>query len=194
MRVVAFNGSPRRDGNTSAMLRLVGEELAREGVDCEVVQLGGHKFRGCTACGACRKLGESDKPRCVIDDDPINGYLGLLENADGILLGSPVYFANVTTEVKAFIDRVGYVSRNRPSLLRRKAGAAVVSVRRCGGIFAFDAINHFFTINEMIVPGSSYWNMTLSMQPGDWEKDAEGIETMRTLGRNMAWLLKRIRQ
>lgn len=191
MRVVAFNGSPRRHGNTAALLTLVGEELAREGIACEIVQLGGHAIHGCIACMRCREPAE--RPVCALADDPINGYLDLIEAADGLLIGSPVYFAGITPEVKAFIDRIGYVSRSRPDMLRRKAGAAVVVNRRAGALTAYDTINHFFGITEMIVPGSSYWNLSVALHPDDWKKDEEGQGTMRTLGQNMAWLLKRIR-
>lgn len=190
MRVLLFNGSPRLNGNTMAMLRLAGAEMESEGIACEYIQLGGLPLRGCMACGGCRK---ESPPRCAMDSDPVNGWIDRIAQADGLLIGSPVYFGSVSSAVKSFIDRVGYVVRSRPEALRRKPAAAVVSVRRAGALTTFDTINHFFSIAEMVVVGSSYWNMTLSRDLEDWKKDEEGIATMKTLGQNMAWALKRLR-
>jgi multimeric flavodoxin WrbA len=190
MKVVAFNGSPRQDGNTAQSLRIVLSELEREGIETELVQLGGKKVYGCLACGRCW---ESQDQRCVRQDDEMNGFIQKMKEADGILIGSPTYFSNVSTEVKALIDRCGFVNKaNGGEILRGKVGAAVVSVRRAGSNFTYAAINFFFGIAEMIIPGSSYWNMTLSLEPGDVQKDEEGIETFQTLGRNMADLLRRL--
>ncbi len=189
MKVVAFNGSPRRGGNTEHSLRIVLEELEKEGIETELVQLGGRKVFGCAACGMCWK--NKDR-RCARKDDEMNEILEKLFEADGILIGSPTYFSNVTTEVKAFIDRAGFVSMANGGLLRRKVGAAVVSVRRAGSNFTYAAINFFFGITEMIVPGSTYWNMAIGNAPGDVMNDAEGIQTMKNLGRNMAWTLKKL--
>jgi multimeric flavodoxin WrbA len=191
MKVVAFNGSPRPDGNTRILLGYVLGELEKEGIQTELVQAGGTPLRGCTACLECAV--NKDR-RCTIEDDPLNGYVEKMLAADGILIGSPTYFTDVTAETKALIDRGGYVIRQNGNLLRHKVGAAVVAVRRAGAMHAFDTINHFFLINEMIVPGSSYWNIGIGRAKGDVERDAEGIETMRTLGRNMAWLLKKVGQ
>ncbi len=191
MKVVAFNGSPRQDGNTAQSLRIVLSELERKGIETELVQLGGKKVFGCLACGRCW---ESQDQRCVRQDDEMNGYIQKMKEADGILIGSPTYFSNVSTEVKALIDRCGFVNKaNGGEILRGKVGAAVVSVRRAGSNFTYAAINFFFGIAEMIIPGSSYWNMTLSLEPGDVQNDEEGIETFKTLGRNMAELLLRWR-
>jgi len=190
MKVIAFNGSPRVNGNTAQSLKIVLEELEKEGIETELVQLGGKKVFGCLACGKCRVNKDN---RCIRQDDEMNFFIGKMIEADGILIGSPTYFSNVSTEVKALIDRCGYVNRsNDGNILRGKVGAAVVSVRRAGANFVYSAINFFFGISEMIVPGSSYWNMTLSRDPGDVLKDVEGMATFQTLGRNMAWLLKKV--
>ena len=188
MKVVAFNGSPRPDGNTSLLIRLVLGELEKEGIATETLQVGGANIRGCSACMKCK---EQQNRRCSIEDDG-NSLIGKMWDADAILLGSPTYFSDVTAEMKALIDRAGYVSRQNGHLLRRKVGAGVVALRRGGGIHAFDTLNHFFLISEMVVPGSSYWNLAFGQDKGDVELDAEGQRTMQTLGRNMAWLLQRI--
>jgi multimeric flavodoxin WrbA len=189
MRVVAFNGSPRRDGNTAALLRIALEELEAAGHRTELVQLGGLHLRGCRACYGC--VAREDG-RCAVQDDELNGLVEKLLDADAVLIGTPTYFADVSTEVKAFIDRAGLVTRVNGNLLRRKLGAAVVAVRRGGSIHAFDTINHFFLISEMIVVGSSYWNLGIGREKGDVLGDEEGVETMRTLGRNMAWALAKL--
>jgi multimeric flavodoxin WrbA len=190
MKVVAFNGSPRINGNTARSLKIVLGDLAKEGIETELIQLGGQKVFGCLACGKC---GEKQDNKCTRQDDKMNDFIQKVQEADGILIGSPTYFSNVSTEVKAFIDRCGYVNKaNGGNILRGKAGAAVVSVRRAGSNFTYAAINFFFGIAEMVIPTSSYWNMTLSRDPGDIEKDEEGIRTFQTLGKNMAKLLKQI--
>jgi multimeric flavodoxin WrbA len=189
MYVVAFNGSPRRDGNTATMLRLALAELEAAGARTELVQLGGLHLRGCRACYGC--VARQDR-RCAVADDELNGLIEKMLDADGILIGTPTYFADVSTEVKALIDRAGLVARVNGNLLRRKLGAAVVAVRRGGSIHAFDTINHLFLISEMIVVGSSYWNLGIGREKGEVMDDAEGVETMKTLGRNMAWALERV--
>ncbi|MFB3777368.1 MAG: flavodoxin family protein [Bryobacteraceae bacterium] len=190
MKVIAFNGSARRDGNTSILLGYVLRELKAEGIETEVVPLAGNKIHGRIACRTCsaRKDG-----LCGQRDDDGNALIQSMTAADGILLGSPTYVTDVTPEIKALMDRACLVSRANGGLLRRKVGAAVVAVRRAGAMHAFDTLNHFFLINEMMIPGSSYWNIGIGREKGDVEKDAEGIETMRVLGRNMAWLLKKTR-
>ncbi len=189
MKVVAFNGSPRRNGNTSILLDAVVAELKKAGVETELVQLGGRKIHGCIACYKCF---EKKDGRCAVDNDVLNEFLGKMVEADGIIIGSPTYFANVTTEVKALIDRAGLVSIANGRTLARKVGAAVVAVRRAGAVTTFDAINKFFLINRMIVPGSVYWNLGIGLGEGEVEGDDEGMETMRALGENMAWLLGKI--
>lgn len=189
MKVVAFNGSPRQNGNTAVLINRVLKELTVEGIETDFIQLGGQQIHGCMACGICRK---QKNKQCKIDDN-INQYIQKMAEADGIILGSPTYFSMMTPELKALIDRAGYVARSNDFLFKRKVGAAIVAVRRTGAMPTFDAINHFFLINEMIVPGSSYWNVGIGRAVGDVEQDEEGLATMETLGKNMAWLIKKLK-
>jgi multimeric flavodoxin WrbA len=189
MKVVAFNGSARKDGNTAILVRQVFAELEAEGIETELVQLAGQIIRGCTACGGCR---ENKNRRCAVEGDIINDCIAKMLAADGIIIASPTYFADLTSETKALIDRAGYVARANGDMLKRKVGAAVVAARRTGAIHAFDSINHFFLIGQMIVPGSSYWNIGIGRAKGDVENDEEGLKTMQTLGQNIAWLLKKL--
>lgn len=189
MKVVAFNGSPRKDGNTSRLLRRVLAVLESEGIQTELIQLGGQQIHGCIACGTCRELKNKE---CKIVNDNVNQYIQKMIEADGIILGSPTYFSMMTPELKALIDRAGYVAMSNGGILKRKVGAAVVAVRRAGGVPTFDAINHFFLISQMIVPGSIYWNIGVGRLPGEVENDAEGLKTMEALGQNMAWVLKKL--
>ncbi len=191
MKVIAFNGSPRKNGNTVSLINTVFKKLAEHGIETELVHLTGQPVRGCTACMQCRN---NQNMKCSIDSDIINQCLTKMIAADGIIIASPTYFANVTTEIKALIDRCGYVTRGNGNPLKRKVGAAVVAVRRAGAINVFNAINDFFLINEMIVPGSSYWNIGLGREIGDVDSDAEGIKTMENLGEDMAWLLEKVNQ
>jgi len=188
MKVVAFSGSARKGGNTALLLRRVLDVLDAEGIETELVELASAKVQGCTVCLKCREIKDA---RCHGRNDAINECIAKMDYADGILIGSPVYFADVSPETKALLDRTGYVARANPELLARKVGAGVVAVRRAGAMHALDSINHLFLISQMIVPGSSYWNVGIGGPPGAVEEDAEGIRTMETLGRNMAWLLKR---
>jgi multimeric flavodoxin WrbA len=190
MKVVAINGSARKEGNTHLLIRATFDELEREGIETEMVSLAGKQISGCRACYKC--FDKKDK-HCAMTKDVVNECIDKLVAADGIIIASPTYFADVSAETKAIIDRCGMVARANGSLYARKAGAAVVAVRRAGAIHAFDTINHFFTISEMFVVGSSYWNIGFGREAGEVSGDNEGMETMRTLGRNMAWLLKRIR-
>ncbi|MDR3282801.1 MAG: flavodoxin family protein [Candidatus Methanoplasma sp.] len=189
MKVVAFNCSPRENGNTSHMIGGVLKALESHDVETELVQVGGRDVHGCRACGACFK---NRNMKCIQGDDIVNLCVEKMVSADGIVIGSPTYFSDVTSEAKALIDRCGYVTRANGMALRRKAGAAVSAARRAGSIHSMDSINHFFTINEMFVVGSTYWNISLSRAEGDYEKDDEGVKTMKDLGENMAWLLSRI--
>lgn len=189
MKVVAFNGSPRKNGNTATLVRYVLAEIEKEGIETETVHIGGKSIHGCTACMKCF---ENKDRKCVIDNDIVNECIEKMVEADGIILASPTYFADLTPELKALIDRAGFVAGVNGGLFKRKVGAAVVAVRRAGSIHAFDSINHLFTITQMIIPGSSYWNMGMGRAEGDVEKDEEGIGTMQTLGQNMAWLLKKL--
>ncbi len=188
MRVVAFNGSPRKDGNTSTLIRYALKELEEADIETEMIHLKG-PIQGCIACFKCfeRKDG-----KCALENDIINNCIEKMVKADGVILGSPTYFADLTPELKALIDRAGFVAKANGDLFKHKVGAAVVAVRRAGAIHVFDSINHFFLINQMVIPGSSYWNLGMGLDEGDVENDQEGIQTMRVLGQNMAWIMKKI--
>jgi multimeric flavodoxin WrbA len=188
MKVVAFNGSPRRDGNTKILIDTIFEILQKEGIETEMVQLGNKKVHGCTACGKCK---EKQDGKCHIKNDHLNYCIEKMVEADGIIIGSPVYFADVTTEVKALIDVAGYVTRANGFLLKKKIGAGVIAVRRGGALHTFETINNFFLINQMIVPGSSYWNFAFGRNKGEVVNDEEGMQTMKDLAENIAWLLKK---
>lgn len=190
MKVVLFNGSPRKEGNTSHCLKIVMNELTSKGIECEYVWVGMEKLQGCTACYLCAK--NKDK-KCVITDDKINQYIEKILQADGIILGSPTYFCNVSTPIKAIIDRVGLVSKVNGDLLKNKVGAAVVAVRRQGATHVFSSINFFFLINQMYVVGSNYWNLGIGFKPGDVEKDDEGILTFQNLGKNFSFILHKLK-
>ena len=188
MKVVAFNGSPRKEGNTALLIRQVLKELEAEGIQTEMVHLKG-PIQGCIACSKCF---ESKDGRCALDKDIVNDCIEKMTNADGIILGSPTYFADLTPELKALIDRAGFVAKANNDMFRRKVGAAVVAVRRAGAVHVFDSINHFFLIGQMIIPGSIYWNIGMGLAEGDVERDQEGMRTAKVLGQNMAWLMKKI--
>jgi len=187
MKVIAINGSSRKDGNTARLLRTVLNELSAEGIETALIQLAGHPLTGCTACSQCR---ENRDRKCVIRSDNFNDCFSAMIAADGILLGSPVYYSDVTASMKALIERTGRVAKANGGLLRRKVGAAVVAVRRAGALRTFDTLNHLFLYSEMVVPGSNYWSLGIGRESGQVESDLEGLETMRVLGRNMAWVLK----
>ncbi len=189
MKVVAFNASAQKDGNTALLINRALAELQSEGIETELFQLAGKKIRG---CAACRKCFENKDQHCAVKNDILNGCIDKMLEADGIILGSPTYFANVSTEMKALIDRAGFVAIANGHMFKRKVGAAVVAVRRAGSIHVFNSINHFFLINQMTIPGSAYWNMGFGLQKGDVEHDKEGMRTMKVLGENMAWLLKKL--
>ena len=189
MKVVAFNGSARLDGNTAILLKAVLAELAREGVETELIQLANEHLQGCGACFRCFK--QKDE-RCSVDTDPVNDFITKMVAADGILLGSPVYFADVTANMKALIERCGMVARANGDLYQRKVGAGIVAVRRGGAIHAFNSLNHFFTIGQMVIVGSSYWNIGIGREAGAVSSDEEGIRTMQRLGQNLAWALKKL--
>jgi multimeric flavodoxin WrbA len=190
MKVVAFNGSARKDGNTAALVRKVFAELESEGIETELVQLHNTAFRGCTACLKCAET--QDGTCSGLPDDGLNACVARMVAADGIIIASPTYYANCTATTQALLERAGYATRKSGNPLARKVGAAVVAVRRGGAIHAFDSINHWFMINEMLVVGSSYWNLGIGLDKGDVESDDEGMETMAALGRNMAWALKKL--
>ena len=188
MKIFALNGSPRKNGNTFEMLNTVLSVCKEAGFETELFQAGGLPVRGCLACGGCgQTIG-----RCVIDDW-VNEVYQKMKAADAIIIGSPTYFADLTPETKAVIDRCGYINRRDSMALSRKVGAGVSAVRRAGAIHTLDSIQHFFLINDMIIPGSSYWNMSLSRDLNDYEKDEEGKNTMKRLGENIVWLLNKLK-
>ncbi|MFA5311768.1 MAG: flavodoxin family protein [Methanomassiliicoccales archaeon] len=191
MKVIAFNGSPRKNGNTRRALEIVLEEIASEGIETEMIDIAAKGLEPCHACGAC---GRNKDRKCIYDKDKLNLWVEKICEADGFILGSPTYFGNMSPQTKAFIDRVGYVSRANGFLLKRKVGAAVAVNRRAGALVTFQNINNLFLISQMIVPASSYWNVVTAMNPGDIDNDAEGIKTMRTLGENVAWLVKKLNE
>jgi multimeric flavodoxin WrbA len=190
VKVLAFNGSGRKNGNTALLIRRVLGVLEAEGIETELIQLAGEHIRGCNACRTCFSTKNN---RCIIEDDNVNAYIQKMVEADGIVLGSPVYFSMMSPELKALIDRAGYVALANDYIFKRKVGAAVVAVRRAGAIPTFDAINHFFLISQMIIPASSYWNIGIGRKKGDVKNDEEGMQTMETLGKNMAWLIKKLK-
>lgn len=192
MKVVAFNGSADKDGNTALLIDRVFDELRAAGIETELVQVAGKRVTGCENCGACERTKDA---RCAIDDDGfVNECIAKMVAADGIIVGSPVYFANSTAATQALVERAGYTTRRSGMLLARKVGAAVVAVRRAGAMHAFDSINHFFQISEMLVVGSSYWNIGVGNhhEGQSVAADDEGLQTMATLGRNMAWALQKL--
>ncbi len=190
MKVVAFSGSARKDGNTALLLKTVLAELEAAGIETELVQLAGKEIHGCIACYQCFKRKDG---RCAVEKDVANECLEKMKEADGILLGSPTYFADVSTEMKALMDRCGMVSRANNDLFKRKLGAAVVAARRAGAMHVFDTMNHFFLIGQMIVVGSDYWNIGMGREKEEVAKDEEGMNTMKVLGQNMAWAMEKIR-
>ena len=189
MKVLAINGSARKDGNTAVMLRAALAPIEAAGIETELVQLHGKVIQGCVACMQCW---EKKNGHCAIKKDMLNELLDKMVAADGMLIGSPTYFANVTTNIKSIIDRAGMVALANNYLLARKVGAAVVAVRRGGAIHVFNSINHFYFINQVVVPGSSYWNLGHGLEPGEVSGDAEGMQTMDNLGKNMAWVLQKL--
>jgi multimeric flavodoxin WrbA len=189
MKVVAFNGSARKQGNTAFLIRTVLNVLEEAGIETETVALADKSLHGCTACMQCF---ENKDQHCAVADDDLNECIDKMLAAEGILFGSPTYFANVSTEIKALIDRAGMTAKANEDMFKRKVGAAVVAVRRAGAIHVFNSINHFFTIGQMIIPGASYWNLGIGLDEGDVAGDEEGLQTMKTLGVNMAWLMRKL--
>jgi len=187
MKVIAINGSPRKDGNTRLLLQAVLAPLAEAGWETECVQLGGREIRGCRACFQCR---ERKDQKCVFDGDAFSEIFAKMVVADAIVLGSPTYFADVTPEIKALMDRAGFVAMANGGLFAGKIGVGVVAVRRGGATHVMDSMTHLFQISQMIIPGATYWNMGYGMMPGDVAGDAEGMANMAQLGRAIAWLGK----
>jgi len=186
MKVVAFNGSPRKNGNTAILISHIFQELKREGIKTELIQLSKKKIHGCIACYRCFK--NKDR-RCAVQDDSANEYIEKMVEADGIILASPVYFWDITPELKALIDRAGFVSLANGGMYINKVGAGVVALRRAGAVHALDSINHFFLGAQMILVGRC---IGVGRDKGDVEKDEEGIQTAALLARRIAWALKKI--
>jgi multimeric flavodoxin WrbA len=188
MKVVAFNGSPRKEGNTFILINYILRELEKEGIETELVQLSGKSLRGCIACYKCF---ENKDQRCSVKDDFANDCIEKMIGADGIVLGSPTYFYDVTAEMKALIDRTGFVSRANGGLYKNKVGAAVVTMRRSGASHALDTMIHFLLGGQMIIPGRG---VGLGKEQGEVERDEEGVQMVKELGQRIAWLLKKLRQ
>jgi multimeric flavodoxin WrbA len=191
MKVVALNGSPKKEGNTALLIEKLFETLKEKGIETEQIHLGAETLSGCIAC---RKCFENKDKKCVLQTDKFNDIFQKCIDADAIIIGSPVYFSDVTANVKAFIERAGYVSRVNNNLLAKKPCAGIVALRRGGGIPAIDSINHFFLVNQMFVIGSSSMNIGIGGLPGECLNDSEGINTMKVLGENLSWLLEKIHQ
>jgi multimeric flavodoxin WrbA len=189
MRVLGISGSPRSGGNTDILIHAALEVLAAEGLETEFLSLADRPIKPCVGCRGCFA---SDTIRCVQEDPAFEGVLDKFAAADGILVGSPVYFGSATPQTMALLDRVGYVARKHPQLLRRKAGAAIAVARRAGQNFTFAQLNYFFLISEMIVPGSNYWNIAFGREKGEVLQDTEGMDTVKNLAQNMAWLMKKL--
>jgi multimeric flavodoxin WrbA len=190
MKAIAFNGSPRKGGNTEFLLKKVLEPIGEAGIETELVQIGGKPLRGCTACKKCF---ENKDRKCSITTDIVNECIGKMIEADAIILGSPTYFAGMTSEMKALIDRAGFVSFANGRLFARKIGAAVVVNRRGGATNVMDSINHMFLMSRMIVPGSTYWNFGVGLEKGDVEGDKEALSNMKDLGETIAWLVRKMK-
>jgi multimeric flavodoxin WrbA len=189
MKVIGINGSPRKEGNTAILIQTVFQELNQHGIETELISLSGKNIKGCIACRACIK---NKNQQCIIKNDDFNDCLGKMIKADGIILGSPVYSAGVTSQIKALIDRASIVLAANKGLLKHKVGATVIAARRGGAISAADTLNHFLHSKEMFLVGSTYWNMVYGNEIGEVEQDQEGMNNMKNLGENMAWLLKKI--
>lgn len=189
MKVVAINGSPKSNGNTYEAIRAVAKELEKENIEVEVIHIGNKVVRGCLACNGCAK---NKNERCVIQNDEVNEWIQKMKDADGIILGSPVYYSAIAGTMKAFLDRAFYVASSNGGMFRHKVGASVVAVRRSGGIPVFDQLNNYINYSEMVMPTSNYWNVVYGTTPGEASKDEEGMQIMRVLGKNMTWIMKLI--
>lgn len=187
MKVVAFNGSPKKEGNTYQAIKIVADELEKEGIDIEVVHVGNKMIRGCIACNQCAK---NKNEKCAIQNDEVNEWIQKMKDADGVIFGSPVHYSSIAATMKAFLDRAFYVASSNNGMLRHKVGTTVVAVRRSGGVTTFDQLNNYINYSEMVIPTSNYWNVIHGTSPGEALEDEEGVQIMRVLGKNMAWLLK----
>lgn len=190
MKVIAFNGSPHPEGNTYRLIRYALDEIEAEGIETEIVQIGGERIYGCTACMKCS---ENQDRKCALVKDIVNDCIEKMAAANGIIIGSPTYFSGVTPEIKAFMDRAFFVGMTNGDLYKRKVGAGIAAVRRAGAVCVVDSINHYFGISGMYTAGSRYWNLGMGLAQGDVEKDAEGVDTMRQLGQNVAYFIKEMK-
>jgi multimeric flavodoxin WrbA len=187
MKLVAFNGSPKKEGNTYHAIKLVADELIKEGIEVEIIHVGSKSIKGCIACGQC---GKNKNEKCVLPGDEVNEWIQKMKAADSIILGSPVHYSSIGATMKAFLDRAFLVAGVNNGMLRHKVGASVVAVRRSGGVTTFDQLNNYINYSEMLMPTSQYWNVIHGSAPGEALKDEEGVQIMRVLGKNMAWLMK----
>jgi len=187
MKVIAVNGSPRKEGNTHQALSMVGAELLAAGIDFEILHLGHKMIHGCIGCGKCAVNKDEE---CSIKTDDLNKLIQQIKLADGIIIGSPVYYSGIAGTMKCFLDRVFYVAGVNCGLFRHKVGASVVALRRSGGSVTFDSMNHYLNNSEMIIATSNYWNVIHGRTAGEVNQDVEGKQIMRVLGKNMAWILK----
>jgi multimeric flavodoxin WrbA len=185
LKLVAFNGSPRKEGNTYHAIKMVADELEKEGIEVEIIHVGNKSVKGCLACGYCARNKED---KCITENDEVNEWIQKMKEADGILLGSPVHYSAIAGTMKSFLDRAFYVSNS--GILKNKVGASVVAVRRSGGVTTFNQLNNYINYAEMLMPSSNYWNVIHGTKPGDALEDEEGKQIMRVLGKNMAYLLK----
>jgi multimeric flavodoxin WrbA len=187
MKAVAINGSPNSEGNTYEALQMVTEQLAKEDIETEIIQVGDKKIRGCTACGQCFK---NKDEKCVLQGDDLNQWIQKMKQADGIILGSPVHYSGIAGTMKSFLDRAFFVATANDGLFRHKVGAAVTAVRRSGGIPTFTQLTNYLNYCEMAVATSNYWSVIHGHSPGEAKEDKEGKQIMRVLGKNMAWLMQ----
>lgn len=187
MKVIAINGSPNKNGNTFHALSIIGDELKSNEIGFEILHIGNKMIHGCMACCKCA-LNKNE--RCNIKTDDLNKWIQQIKKADGIIIGSPVYYSGIAGTMKSFLDRLFFVSGSNGNLFRHKIGSAVVAVRRTGGSSTLDNLNHYFSISEMIIATSNYWNVIHGRLPGEVIQDGEGVQTMRVLGKNLVWLLK----
>jgi len=187
MKVIGFNGSPNKNGNTAISMLRVFEELEKAGIETELIHVGMEKIQGCTACQSCVK---TQNECCIKKGDLVNEWIQKMKEADGILLGSPVHYSGIAGTMKSFLDRAFYVASVNKGMFRHKVGASVAAVRRSGGIPTIDALNKFISYSEMIMPSSNYWAVAHGTTPGETTKDDEGNQIMEVLGQNMAWIMK----
>ncbi|MGM0367614.1 MAG: flavodoxin family protein [Actinomycetota bacterium] len=189
MKVIGFNGSPRENGNTRIAINTVFRQLEKNNIETEIINMGEYNIKACTGCLKCIKMGTG---YCALDDDKLNGWLNKIYSADGIIIGSPVYFASMTSQAKALVDRLGYCARVGGFLLKGKVCCSVAVVRRQGAVCVLNQINNMFLANQTVMPSSSSWNFAVGRHPGEVRKDEEGMETLKILGENMAWLLRKV--